>query len=167
MGSLAKKRRKKEEKIKIARLPFGGPSPGELLVLPFPHSRKVDGERHCEITRFFLFLTFMIIPRGSFTNRVLHTGGHSSPFRAISLSGHLQREELSTTTLDARSQDSARSSIITTPIERKTCGKQFCLGGVCTSIERKEREELGARARYRVCRARARSCDADVTTTWH
>jgi hypothetical protein len=32
---------------------------------------------------------------------------------------------------------------ITTPIERKTCGKQFCLGGVCTSMER--REERGAR----------------------
>jgi hypothetical protein len=37
--------------------------------------------------------------------------------------------------------------------------------GVCnvTSKESK-REERGARARYRVCRARARSCDADVTT---
>jgi len=40
---------------------------------------------------------------------------------------------------------------ITTPVERKTCGKQFCLGGVCTSIERK-REERGAQAKYRVPR---------------
>jgi hypothetical protein len=32
------------------------------------------------------------------------------------------------------------SGYITTPIERKTCGKQFCLGGVCTSKERRERE---------------------------
>ncbi|KAH8767874.1 hypothetical protein BGZ57DRAFT_988038 [Hyaloscypha finlandica] len=59
-----------------------------------------------KITRFFLFLAFTIITRGGSTNRVPHTGGHF----ISSLSGHLQREELSTT-LDARSQDSARSSI--------------------------------------------------------
>jgi len=59
-----------------------------------------------KITRFFLFLAFTMITRGSSTNRVPHTGGHF----ISSLSGHLQREELSTT-LDARSQDSARSSI--------------------------------------------------------
>ena len=64
-----------------------------------------------KITRFFLFLARTIITRGSSANRVPHTGGHSYPIWSNSpLSGHLQREELCTT-LDARSQDSARSSI--------------------------------------------------------
>ena len=42
--------------------------------------------------------------------------------------------------IDITLASAPRKYHITTPIERKTCGKQFCLGGVCTSKERREGE---------------------------